>query len=77
MEAHIQKRKQLIAKDRSLRVDARVSFGDDDIRKRAEEIVRRVEDAEKTKIWDQDHEGIMHVFPGMEFLTGEHINQII
>jgi adenosine deaminase CECR1 len=70
MDAYLESREQLIRKDRAMRVDARVVHTADDVRKRAEDVVRRVEQTEQERIWNQEHEGVMHVFPGMEFLTG-------
>jgi adenosine deaminase CECR1 len=72
MDDYLARREQLIKKDRALRVDARVAYAEDDVRARAADVVRRVERAEKERIWNQEHEGVMHVFPGMQFLTGAH-----
>jgi hypothetical protein len=73
MDAYLEQRTQLIEKDRALRPGSRVILDDSqkDVCKRADEIVRRIEQVEGYKIWEQEHEGIMHVFPGMEFLNGE------
>ena len=64
-------REALISEDRSLRRDrvhdsSKVSA--EEIK--ADQIVRGIRAAESSTIWRQDHESIMHPFPGMEFLTG-------
>ena len=71
MEAYHKQREDLIRQDRALRVDSRITVAADDVRKRAENIVSKVEIAEGKAIWEKSHEGIPHVFPGMEFLTGQ------
>jgi adenosine deaminase CECR1 len=67
---YLQKREALIAQDRSLRVDARFNFESGDVRQKADEVVRRIELVEGENVWNQQHEGVSHSFPGMEFLTG-------
>jgi adenosine deaminase CECR1 len=73
MERYLTQREALINEDRRMRVDYRVHHASDDIRKRAETVVAQIEAAEGKAIWERDHEGIEHVFPGMEFLTSKYI----
>jgi len=61
-------RKIFISEDRSLRRDRSSKVSAAEIK--ADQIVRGIRAAEVSTVWRQDHESIMHPFPGMEFLTG-------
>ena len=66
-------RAQLIAADRSLRVDALALEHATEAEKRADAIVRKIRAQENETVWGPDAPpipGSMHIFPGMQFLTG-------
>lgn len=70
MEAYLAQRDELVAQDRSLRVDNKIHYSSGDVRERAQEIVRQVEISEERELWSHEHKAL---FPGMEFLTGKDI----
>lgn len=75
MEEYLRERELLIAEDRSLRVDADAFQAASDIEKKATEILRRIRAEEHETVWGRaapEIPGAAHVFPGMEFLTGEY-----
>ena len=64
-------REVFINEDRSLRRDrAHDSSKFTAAEIKADQIVRGIRAAESSTIWRQDHESVVHPFPGMEFLTG-------
>ncbi|KAE9394098.1 adenosine deaminase-related growth [Gymnopus androsaceus JB14] len=65
-------RNALILADRALRADHKKGQLSE-LEALADKVVRDVRAAEAASIWSQDHEGIPHPFPGMEFLTGRSI----
>lgn len=76
MEEYLRERERLIAEDRSRRVDASAFGSAGDEERKADEIMRRIRTEENEIVWGPDAPpipGSMHVFPGMEFLTGELI----
>ena len=63
-----EERAALIWEDRCLRRDTLVKHSDAEVK--ADQIIRDIRTAEASTIWMQEHESILHPFPGMEFLTG-------
>lgn len=61
-------RAALIQEDRCLRRDTLVQHSDAEMK--ADQIIRDIRTSEASTIWMQQHESILHPFPGMEFLTG-------
>jgi adenosine deaminase CECR1 len=72
LDEYHRERAQLIADDRALRIDAVNGVHFSDNARRADEIVRRIREAEAKSIWAVEHDEVPHPFPGMEFLTGTH-----
>lgn len=74
MEEYLHARERLIAEDRFLRVDADALGAASHTEKQADEILRRIRAEEHETVWGRtapEIPGAAHVFPGMEFLTGE------
>ncbi|KAI0748685.1 Metallo-dependent hydrolase [Daedaleopsis nitida] len=72
-DGYLDARARLIAEDRSLRVDAFALEQATDAEKRADAIVRKIRAQENETVWGPDAPpipGSMHIFPGMQFLTG-------
>ncbi|KAF9077125.1 hypothetical protein BDP27DRAFT_1397602 [Rhodocollybia butyracea] len=65
-------RRQLIAEDRSGRLDYKKGPLSEQ-EALADKVIREVRAAEASSIWSREYEGIPHPFPGMEFLTGRSI----
>ncbi len=75
MEEYLRERKLLIAEDRSHRVDTDTFGVASDTEKQADQILRRIRAEEHETVWSRaapEIPGAVHVFPGMEFLTGEY-----
>jgi hypothetical protein len=68
LTAYQEARAALIHEDRYLRRDMHIKHSDAE--KKADQIIRDIRTEEASTIWMQEHESILHPFPGMEFLTG-------
>ena len=66
-----EKRRELIADDRSLRLDSQHKYSATELE--ADRIVRSIRAQEAEAVWSADYPDIPHPFPGMEFLTGLYI----
>ena len=66
-----EKRRELIADDRSLRLDSQRKYSATELE--ADRIVRSIRAQEAETVWSADYPDIPHPFPGMEFLTGLYI----
>ncbi|KAK0483972.1 hypothetical protein IW261DRAFT_1675753, partial [Armillaria novae-zelandiae] len=67
------KRKELITKDRSLRLDVLDEDKLSALEIEADGLMRSIRAAEAESVWSADYPSIPHPFPGMEFLTGRSI----
>ncbi|KAK0503573.1 hypothetical protein EDD18DRAFT_636779 [Armillaria luteobubalina] len=67
------KRKELISKDRSLRLDVLAQDQLSALEIEADGLMRSIRAAEAESVWSADYPSIPHPFPGMEFLTGRSI----
>jgi len=70
LDEYQRERAQLVADDRSLRIDVINGERFSNTARRADEIVRRIRQEEAKSIWAVEHDEVPHPFPGMEFLTG-------
>jgi len=70
LDEYQRERAQLVADDRSLRIDVINGERFSDTARQADEIVRRIRQEEAKSIWAVEHDEVPHPFPGMEFLTG-------
>jgi adenosine deaminase CECR1 len=68
LAAYQEARAALIKEDRYLRRDLHIKRSDAEVR--ADQIIRDIRAEEASTIWMQEHESVLHPFPGMEFLTG-------
>lgn len=70
-------RQALITEDRSLRLDSQSQYldplGPAESVQKADGIIRKIRATEAESVWSQETERIPHIFPGMEFLTGEEV----
>ncbi len=71
------KRKELISKDRSLRLDVLDQDKLSALEIEADGLIRSIRATEAESVWSADYPSIPHPFPGMEFLTGESIWSVI
>ncbi|KAG7445036.1 Metallo-dependent hydrolase [Guyanagaster necrorhizus] len=67
------KRKELISRDRSLRLDVLDQDNLSTLEIQADHLIRSIRAAEAESVWSVDYPSIPHPFPGMEFLTGRSI----
>jgi adenosine deaminase CECR1 len=66
---YLQRRDELIAEDRALRIDhVRANYSVAELK--ADEVVRSIRAKEEVSVWAVDHENVPHPYPGMEFLHG-------
>lgn len=63
-------RSALIKQDRALRPDHANADKHTPAELKADNVLRKLREAEALSIWAGEHENIPHPFPGMEFLTG-------
>lgn len=68
LTAYQEARTALIREDRYLRRDMHIKHSDAE--EKADQIIRDIRTEEASTIWMQEHDSILHPFPGMEFLTG-------
>ncbi|KAG2147217.1 Metallo-dependent hydrolase [Suillus cothurnatus] len=69
---YLQRRDELIAEDRALRIDhVRANYSVAELK--ADEVVRTIRAKEEVSVWAVDHENVPHPYPGMEFLHAKEI----
>lgn len=69
IQDYFSRRAALIQEDRSLRRENALLLSLTEKESIADEIVRRIRAEEEVSIWSDQHD-FLHIFPGMEFLTG-------
>ena len=73
LSTYLADRDKLIKQDRALRIDSIKLENLSKTEAAAEEIVRAIRAEEAVSVWGEEHEGIEHPFPGMEFLTSRSV----
>lgn len=81
MDEYLTQRQKLIADDRALRIDHTVQREVPEEEDRADKILRHIRSSEAESVWSATQplkhlHGSQQLFPGMEFLTGKHREQI-
>ncbi|KAG2157483.1 Metallo-dependent hydrolase [Suillus clintonianus] len=72
LAAYLQRREELIASDRALRIDhSRTKYTPTELK--ADGVVRSIRAKEAVDVWGGKHEGVPHPYPGMEFLNAKDI----
>ncbi|KAF7304985.1 Adenosine deaminase CECR1-A [Mycena kentingensis (nom. inval.)] len=71
LAAYNDQRATLIAQDRALRRDHAATTSAAE--RKAAEYIKCLRTEESASVWGSEHEGVLHPFPGMEFLNGKSI----